>query len=142
MASPDPAWYPPRVSLRSARPLLAAVALLASCAARSTDAPEPVARPLQATAGQRFAVTLESNASTGYRWYLDGRPDPNVVRPVSSEYRPSPQPLAGTPGSEVWTFDAFAPGTASLVFEYRRPWGEKDAAPAERRRYLVTVVPR
>jgi inhibitor of cysteine peptidase len=137
VASTARACYPPPVPSRS---VIAALAFAAACALRAEDPPEPPARPLEAKAGDRFALTLESNPATGYRWYLDRRPDPNVVRMVSSEYRPSPQPLAGAPGTEVWTFEAYAPGSATLAFEYRRPWGGKDAPVAERRRYTVKVV--
>jgi len=138
-----PACYPRCVPCRIRRRAalsLAAVLAFAGCALRADDPPELPARAVDATAGERFTIALESNASTGFRWYLDApRPDPNVVRVVSSEYRAPAQPLAGAPGSEVWTFDAFAPGTTTLAFAYRRPWAARDTPPARRERYAVRV---
>jgi len=123
--------------LRRLAPSLAALVLVAAC---RHQPPPGTPRPLAAQAGMRFTVTLESSPSTGYRWYLAAQPNPAVVRVVSSEYRQAPAQSVGAPGDEVWTFDALAPGTATLAFEYKRPWNA-DAPPAKFQTFDVRVSP-
>ena len=119
------------------RLLLLALPLLAVAACRSPR-PQGVPRPLAAQEGLRFTVTLESNPSTGYRWYLAAQPDPAVVKVVGSEYRKAPAAAVGAPGDEIWTFQAVSAGKATLAFEYRRAFGE-DKTPVKLETYAVTV---
>jgi inhibitor of cysteine peptidase len=78
---------------------------------------------VSADAGQRVVLTLESNASTGYRWSLAAEPDPAVLEFVSSKYvEPEDGEVVGAPGTEVWEWNAVAKGTAVLRLEYVRPF--------------------
>lgn len=129
MPVPRPGWLPL---------VLVIPVALGACARRAGDATLPPARPLEATAGERFTIALESAGSAGQRWYLDPpAPDPGVVRIVGSQYRPPAELLGG--GEEIWTFDAVAPGTTTLVFSYRRPWASHGTPPARRERFAVRV---
>jgi len=96
-------------------------------------------RGIVTQAGKRFAVTLDANATTGFRWRLARPLDTHVVRLVGSEYRAPDVHRAGAGGKEVWTFEAVAPGRTIIAFEYVRPW-EKDVPPARTRVVPVTVA--
>jgi predicted secreted protein len=86
--------------------------------------------------GERFAVTLNANPTTGYAWALAADPDPKVLRPLGSSFeRPADAP-PGAGGQDVWTFDAVGRGNATITLVYRRPW-EQHTPPA--RTHVVTV---
>jgi len=88
--------------------------------------------------GERFAVILPSNRTTGFQWQL-GRPlDGNVVKLVGSEYRTHENHVAGAAGSERWIFEAVAAGETTIVLHYVRPW-EKSAPPARVGTFSVLV---
>jgi inhibitor of cysteine peptidase len=91
-------------------------------------------------AGARFTVTLDANATTGFRWRLAQPLDVRVVRLVGSEYRGPDISLTGAGGAEVWTFEAVAPGRTTIAFAYVRPW-ERDVQPARARAVRVKVEP-
>ncbi len=88
--------------------------------------------------GERFAVTLPSNRTTGYQWQL-GRPlDERVVKLIGSEYRAPDSRQPGAGGSEVWIFEARGPGEATIILHYVRPW-EKSAPPARTDTFTLLV---
>jgi inhibitor of cysteine peptidase len=91
-------------------------------------------------AGERFAVRLDANPTTGFRWRLATRPDPAVAAPAGSDYTPDAGGLVGSGGTETWRFDAVAPGRTRIVLEYVRPW-EHDQPPARTHTVDVTVTP-
>lgn len=78
--------------------------------------------------GGTLVVTLESNASTGFAWAVEGEPplplemqgDPQYVEPEGG--------LVGAPGTQVFTFVAVAAGEGTLSLAYAREW-ETDTAP-------------
>ncbi|MBL6933909.1 MAG: protease inhibitor I42 family protein [Alphaproteobacteria bacterium] len=87
-----------------------------------------------------FTITLHSNPSTGYSWFLESL-DEILLEAVLHRYLPPESTAAGTPGKEVWTFRArhgafIVPRTSRIVFHYLRPWDAGDA-PGER---VFTVV--
>ncbi len=82
----------------------------------------------------KFTVMLCSNPSTGYQWSENAEiGDTLIVEQVAHEFlMPSEletRPPPGTPGVEVWTFNALNTGSTSITFDYSRPWegGEKSA---------------
>lgn len=93
---------------------------------------------VQLATGGQLIVALESNPSTGFSWsvgedsdaFLEPQGEPRYVPPGSTT------PVAGAPGTEVFTFEAVDEGTARLVLEYRRSF-EPDVAPE--RTFSVTV---
>ena len=109
--------------------ILGVAVLLAACGGGGGGAPATL--ELTATGngtavtlepGQELAVTLESNASTGYKWNLVEEPDANVLTLVSSQYvEPATTGnVVGAAGTEVWTFKAVNAGTTSLKLAYFR----------------------
>lgn len=93
---------------------------------------------IEANAGEEFTVTFNSNRTTGYEWQLARPLDENIVKFVSSEYKPGPGRLVGEPGKEVWIFKAVKPGKTTVYLKYVRPW-EKDVLPADGRAFVVMV---
>jgi predicted secreted protein len=87
-----------------------------------------------------FTITLQSNPSTGYSWFLESF-DTGLLESVLHRYLPPESTAAGAPGKEVWTFRArhgafVVPRTSRIVFRYLRPWAAGDA-PGES---IFTVV--
>jgi len=107
--------------------------------ATSPSEPEPSSETIEVTVGQDFVLSLESNPTTGYSWELTG-PLPAWLELIGSEYIPTPTdpPMVGSGGVEEWTFRANDAGTATITFEYRRPW-EKDQPPAERKTFVIVA---
>ena len=143
---------------------LAAACILLSVAIASTDSPPPppapgdsAARPqesveikvtsrlsgdrsipIAALAGDRFVITLASNATTGFKWRLANTLDDKILKLVGSAYKAPEEPIPGRGGTESWTFQALAKGKAIIVLEYARPW-EKDTEPAKKQAFAVTI---
>ena len=77
-----------------------------------------------------FTITLQSNPTTGYSWFLLKCND-HLIKPVSQEFMADKVALKkgimGAPGLSVWTFrvpsTAFSvPRVTSLKWVYMRPW--------------------
>ena len=86
---------------------------------------------LEVQAGETFTVNLCSNPSTGFEWSEEAKiSDPAVLKLEDHEFigpESEPPPPPGTPGQEVWTFNALSQGSSKIYLEYSRPWegGEK-----------------
>ena len=78
---------------------------------------EPVIPPNQAI------VKLKGNVTTGYAWTCTISPD-GVVRELSNIYTQDEErePVPGTGGTNVFTFEAIAEGEAEITFSYERDW--------------------
>lgn len=95
--------------------------------------------PIKVELGKKFAIVLESNPTTGYKWDFSKPPDRSILEFSGSKYiAPESTPPAGAGGKEVWTFKAANKGTALIVLKYVRPW-EKDMYPLETRTFVVEV---
>jgi len=74
-------------------------------------------------------ISLNSNQTTGFSWSAEPvNSNPNVISQYDHNYvAPEATGVVGASGKEVWTFKPKATGTATLTFEYSRPWegGEK-----------------
>ena len=93
---------------------------------------------IEVEVGQEFAVTLESNPTTGYRWRLAEPLDSAALELVNSEFERPETDLVGAGGEEVWTFRAKRRGETVVRLEYAQPW-ERDVPPAESRVLTVFV---
>lgn len=73
-----------------------------------------------------FTITLKSNPTTGYSWFLrDYHTD--LIKPVKHEFIAGNPKLMGAPGQEVWTFRAkpaafSVPQQTLIRMVYARPW--------------------
>jgi len=101
--------------------------------------PKDPSETIEVTVGEEFVISLDSNPSTGYSWEVTSSL-PAWLELIGSEYIPTPTdpPVIGGGGTEEWTFRANAAGTATVTFEYRRPW-EKDQPPAQRKTFVIVA---
>lgn len=74
---------------------------------------------IHASPGERFAVGLEGNPSTGYIWQLSV--DEHYLELLEQTFEPHGQGI-GAGGQEVFHFRALSAGQAAITCEYRRPW--------------------
>ncbi len=95
-------------------------------------------KTLKVPFGSTFAVTLESNPTTGYSWELSRVSPEGSVGFVDSSYSPVEPVLSGSGGSQTWILKALKKGGSEISLEYKRPW-EKDMPPAKTRSYRITV---
>ncbi len=88
----------------------------------------------------QFALTVESNPTTGFSWHLDSY-EADVIEVVGRVYRAPEGGALGASGFEVWTFRArpgafVAPRVTRIRLLYLRPWDAKD----EPREAVFTIV--
>lgn len=88
--------------------------------------------------GAELEVSLNATSGTGYLWTITSN-DPAVLKPrgLGNFEIPKDAP-PGAMGTQVFHFDAQAPGIAKLEMSYVRPW-EKDTAPAQTWSITVNV---
>ncbi|HEX9124029.1 MAG TPA: protease inhibitor I42 family protein [Actinomycetota bacterium] len=91
-------------------------------------------RTIHLRTSDELVVTLDSNASTGFRWMLDVEPNRDVLALVDSRYVPPETDLVGAGGTEVWTFRAAGEGTTRFELRYERSSGETAGKP-----FVLTV---
>ena len=92
---------------------------------------------INASVGENFSVSLNSNQSTGYSWSVGMISDNSQVIVTGMDYDLPDSPKTGEGGAEVWHLKAVAPGTVKLMFYYARSW-EKEA-PAETLTFTVNI---
>ena len=93
---------------------------------------------IEVTSGAKFAVSLDSNPTTGYSWDFSTPPDPGVVELLDASYLPPEEPRVGAGGQQIWTFRAVEPGETGIALEYSRPW-EEGVEPARKAVFTVVV---
>ncbi len=96
-------------------------------------------KTIEAAANQSLTITLDSNATTGYKWNLVTEPDAKVVKLVSSDYvvpTSDSQPIVGAGGAEVWKFQIIGAGKTTITLAYFRPFDPKQVA----KEYTVTIM--
>jgi len=100
-----------------------------------------ISKQFEIQADGLLVVTLCSNPTTGFQWAEEAQiSDPGVLKQLQHEFvgpESEPPPPPGTPGQEIWTFNALKKGTSTVYMEYSRPWegGEKGEWT-----YTLTVV--
>ncbi|MFA5275483.1 MAG: protease inhibitor I42 family protein [Candidatus Omnitrophota bacterium] len=88
--------------------------------------------------GQSFTITLESNATTGYRWQFAKPLDKDMLELESSSYSGNNPKLIGSPGKQVWTINALKAGKTNIFFKYARSW-EKGKPPIKEDSFVVII---
>lgn len=105
--------------------------LLAACGgAASTSAADPalpvVTDPdqiIEVEAGEKFNITLETNPNSGLHWEIALELDTAVVDYDWKEFV-AKSDRENSPGWDVWTFRAVAPGEAAITLGYYRGLNE------------------
>jgi inhibitor of cysteine peptidase len=90
---------------------------------------------IEAGVGDEITISLEGNPTTGYTWNVLQPRNADVVAFEDRDYE-AESDLAGAPGTEELTFEAVAPGEATIELGYFRPW-EPDQV---ERTFTVTVT--
>jgi predicted secreted protein len=124
-----------RTQTAFARPKLAASILCAFLVLAGVAPPHAQAQPqtgqtVSLSPGTSTTIVLLENPSTGFKWRLDAAQSTNLaaVRLIDRGYQAAQSGLIGAHGSHRWEIEARAPGTASVVFTYARPWEHKPPA--------------
>lgn len=92
---------------------------------------------LSVRCGDEFKIELESNPSTGYRWYLTSFNN-KILKFVSSEFVPkTSSQIRGGGGMERFNFEAIKEGTTSIKLVYKRAW-EREATKLDE--FFVNVI--
>jgi predicted secreted protein len=110
----------------------------AGAAKNAPDTENLPTQELHANVGQDITIALDGNRSTGYSWKLATKLDSKLMKKVSETYT-SKNP--GTPGageSNLFIFHCNGKGSATIVFNYARPW-EKNVPPAKVATYHITI---
>jgi len=85
-------------------------------------------------------IALPETAGTGFGWRLNMGASRNLAAvSVADEgmVRPPGAPMIGATGERQFRITAQQPGTATVVFDYLRPW--EHVAPARRRIFTVDI---
>ncbi len=105
-------------------------------------APPGVSQTVTLGVGQTMDITLDSNPTAGYRWFLTQTPDPTVVA-VQTHAFVADHDAQGRPGAggrEVFAIKGVSPGFSEMVLDYARPWErEQGKPPAQSHRITVRV---
>jgi predicted secreted protein len=74
-------------------------------------------------------VTVCSNASTGFAWYVASAGDPAVLAVTGSSAAAPPSGPVGAPGTQTFRFHAVGAGSTKVDLSYDQPWdgGDKGA---------------
>ena len=90
-----------------------------------------ISKEVQVPVGDSFTVTLCSNPTTGFQWSESAQiSDGTILKQTDHKFispQSEPPPPPGTPGQEIWAFQALKKGETTVSMEYSRPWegGEK-----------------
>ena len=120
----------------------AALFLLTSCAETPSSIDLDAANngvTLETTSGVTINITLDSNATTGYKWSLVTEPNAGVLKLVSSDYvspSSSGTPIVGAGGKQFWKFQTTGRGTTSFKLAYFRPFDPTQVA----KEFTATIV--
>lgn len=138
--------------MRTLAVMVMVMAVLGACGSKDEGAGDTVpaagdvtvttSGPAALKVGQTLVITLASNPSTGYGWTVSGAPDSAVLTQDGDITYAATNPdvvMPGSGGSETVRFAATAPGTTTIVLDYRRPW-ETDVPPVETVTIDVTVT--
>ena len=92
---------------------------------------------IEASVGENFTISLESNQSTGYTWSVGMISDNSQVVVTGMDYDLPDNGKTGQGGAEVWHLKAVATGTVKLMFYYARSW--ENEKPVEQVTYNVSI---
>jgi inhibitor of cysteine peptidase len=95
-------------------------------------------RTVDVRQGETVRVTLQENATTGYRWAID-RVDEEFIAALATEPRYTSSTI-GSGGAVAFVFQATKPGTGEIVLKHWRHW-EGDSSVTTRYRIRLHVQP-
>ena len=81
-------------------------------------------KPVNVTVGEKFALTLVSNHSQGFKWQLADKLDSNMVALEGTDFIRPYETLPNAPGKELWFFKAKKKGVTKIKLEYIPSWDD------------------
>lgn len=76
---------------------------------------------------EKLKVVLGANPTLGYQWQENaGIDDESIVRQIEHRFIASITDTPGSPGQDVWTFEALKKGTTIISIECSRPWEDRN----------------
>lgn len=143
----------PLFRLSSLFPLI--LMLLTACAAKSDPSPTIPAgvrdkgqlvltradhhRTAEVRVGERIAVRLAENPTTGFSWAID-ETDRRLLTLDASDYAAPDLGFIGAKGQRTFQFIARQPGEMTLQLKYWRVW-EGDGSVTERFTMTLRIIP-
>jgi inhibitor of cysteine peptidase len=109
---------------------------LSACSSKTNVFSDPLI-PVEISAGSRFTIELDSNATTGYSWVIMTPMNDPVIRLVKSDYINPQTGLTGAGGKQIWVFEAVQTGTTTISLAYKRSW--EAAPPIQTAIFTITV---
>lgn len=95
------------------------------------------------TIGSAVEIDLSASFGSGFSWVLEPLAAQGPLVFLGTHDRrgnATPSGITGGRDIQIFSFRAEAAGTATLVFDYKRPW-MKSEAPREIRRITIEVAP-
>jgi predicted secreted protein len=91
---------------------------------------------IRAKQNEPFDISLQTNPTTGYKWYADYYY--NFLRLDSERFEKGSSDELGSGGISIFAFMPLKPGKATISFVYRRPW---ENIVADVRTFQVEISP-
>jgi predicted secreted protein len=98
----------------------------------------PCEPQINASLGKEFAISLESNPSTGFEWWT--KFDPNYLSLLNSTFISGNEKsgMVGVPGKQMFSFNAKSAGNTEVIMLLLRPW--ENGAIAERKIFPINIM--
>ena len=99
----------------------------------------PCEPQINASLGKEFAISLESNPSTGFEWWT--KYDPNYLELMNSTFINGYEKsgLLGVQGTQMFTFNARSAGNTEVIMLLLNPW--KNGSIEERKIFPINIIP-
>ena len=121
--------------------LALAITFLSVMIASGTDICDnsPCEPQINASLGKEFAISLESNPSTGFEWWT--KYDPNYLDLMNSTFVNGNEKsgLLGVQGTQMFTFNAKSAGNTEVIMLLLNPW--KNGSIEERKIFPINIIP-
>lgn len=99
---------------------------------KSLHASPDLSSKIEKKVGETFEISLPSNHTTGYGWYLqvNESQENSPVKLIKKEYitNPHPEGMVGVGGTEKFIFKALKEGAVPLALAYKRIWEKNSDA--------------
>jgi predicted secreted protein len=98
----------------------------------------PCEHPINASIGKEFAISLESNPSTGFEWWT--KFDPNYLSLIDSAFVGGNEKsgMVGVPGTQTFAFNAKIAGNTDVIMLLLQPW--ENGTIAERKIFPINIM--
>jgi predicted secreted protein len=99
----------------------------------------PCEPQINASVGKEFAITLESNPSTGFEWWTKFDPKYLTLLNSTSISGSGKSGLVGVPGWEMFSFNPRSAGNTEIIMLLLRPW--ENGTIAARKIFPINIMP-